>query len=264
MRAALAAVLALAPVCVQAATAALLIDDLGYSRERARRALALAPPVAVAILPDAPYASEIARAANRSGADVLVHLPMAAQGRRGTGSRLDAGMPGAAFERVVDRALGAVPGAVGVNNHEGSALTANRGAMDRLMGQLARRRPALVFIDSRTTAASRAVPAAEAAGVGVAQRDVFLDHERSEAAIADQVERWLTRARVEGCALAIGHPHPETMAVLERALAGASDVERVGIPTYIERCGTPASGEPPWHASSYRSPKAAKSSKPSP
>ncbi len=264
MRAAIAALLALAAPCVQAATAALLIDDLGYSRERARRALALAPPLAVAILPDAPYASEIARAANRSGADVLVHLPMAARGEGGAGARLDARMSVAAFERVVDRALGAIPGAVGVNNHQGSALTANRGAMDRLMGQLARRRPGLVFVDSRTTAASRAVPAAEAAGVGVAQRDIFLDNVREEAAIADQVERWLTRARVTGCALAIGHPHPETMAVLERTLARAHEVERVDIRTYVERCGTPATGEPPWHASSYRLPKAAKSSKRSP
>ncbi len=263
MRAALAALTALLAESLHAGTAALLIDDLGYSRERARRALALAPPVAVAVLPDAPHAGEIARAANRAGADVLVHLPMAARGRGGAGGRLDARMSRRAFEHTVERALRAVPGAVGVNNHEGSALTAHRGAMDRLMRHLAKRESRLVFIDSRTTSASDAVPAATAAGVGVAQRDVFLDNVREEGAIADQVQRWLTRARVSGCALAIGHPHPETLVVLERALARAHDVERVDIRTYIDRCGTPAPGESPWHASSSPSPKAAKSSRPS-
>ena len=62
-----------------AATVALAIDDLGHNRERARRALALPPPVAAAVLPDAPYSRQIARAANRSRIELLVHLPM--QGR---------------------------------------------------------------------------------------------------------------------------------------------------------------------------------------
>jgi len=263
-RAAWAALMVMAAPMAQAAIAAVLIDDLGYSRERARRVLALPPPVSVAVLPDARYAAEVARAARRSGRPALVHMPMAADGGRAGAGALEADMSAAAIRDTLEGALAAVPGAVGVNNHRGSALTADRAAMDRFMRELARRGRDLIFIDSRTSTASRAVEAAERAGIGVAERDVFLDHVRDEAAIARQAERWLTRARETGCALAIGHPHPETLAVLERELARAQGVERVGIRTYVHRCGTPRPGGKPWHVSSYPSPTAAKSSRPSP
>lgn len=239
MRLALALALALACAGAQAATAtvALLIDDLGYSRERARRVLALPPPVAVAVLPDTPYARPIARAAADTGIDVLLHLPMAAEGvppRRGV---LHAGMSPAALRAGLRDALGAVPGAVGVNNHEGSALTVERAPMAVLMDALARVPGDLVFVDSRTTARSHAEAAAAAAGLRATRRDLFLDNRRDPRAIERQVTRWVARARADGCALAIGHPYPETLAVLERMLPRLNGVRRVDIRTYARVCG---------------------------
>jgi polysaccharide deacetylase 2 family uncharacterized protein YibQ len=248
---------------VEAGTAALIIDDLGNDRARARRALALPPPVAVAVLPGTPHARSVARAAHRSGFDVLVHLPMAA-GASAAGSVLHDGLSEGELRRRIDDALGRLPWAIGVNNHRGSRLTRDRKQMDRVMVQLARHRRPLLFIDSRTTAASTAKAAAHAAGLGTARRHVFLDHDPSPAAVAEQVHRWLTRARVEGCALAIGHPRASTLKVLERTLARADGVERVDLRTYVERCGRSPRGSNRWHASSYPSPTARKSSKPSP
>lgn len=245
-------------------TVALLIDDLGYDRHAARRALALPPPVAVAVLPHSPHGRAIARAAGRAGTDVLVHLPMQGASEAVEAGTLDGRMSNRELRRGVRRALDAVPGAIGVNNHQGSALTADLGAMRAVMQVLAARGRSLLFIDSRTTAATQAEAAARLAGVPVARRHVFLDHHRGADAVAASVRDWLARARRQGCALAIGHPHRQTLRVLERLLPRADDVDRVDLRTYIERCGINAPGGNTWQASSSPSPRARKSSRPSP
>lgn len=238
-RLALALALALAWGSGQAASAtvALLIDDLGYSREQARRALALPPPIGVAVLPHTPHAGPIARAADEAGIDVLLHLPMAAEGVPAGHGVLHAGMSAAALRAGLRDALAAVPGAMGVNNHEGSALTVERRPMAVLMGALARVRGDLVFVDSRTTARSHAEAAAVAAGLAATRRDLFLDNRREPRAIERQVERWVAHAKANGCALAIAHPHAETLAVLERMLPRLEGVRRVDIRTYVRTCG---------------------------
>ncbi|MEF8834379.1 MAG: divergent polysaccharide deacetylase family protein [Halofilum sp. (in: g-proteobacteria)] len=246
-----------------APTAALIIDDLGHNRESARRALALPPPFAVAILPHAPYTDSVARAATRAGTDVLVHMPMEAERGPAVPHALRAGMDDATLRARLGRAVESVPGAIGVNNHQGSGLTTRASVMALVMGELARRSPPLLFIDSRTTAASQAETAAREAGIAVARRHVFLDHRKGTDAIVSATEAWFEQARETGCALAIAHPRPETMQVLERKLVRVEGIERVDLSTYIERCGTPANGDTKWRVSSSRSQRAARNSKPS-
>ncbi len=233
-----------------APTAALIIDDLGHNRESARRALALPPPLAVAILPHAPHTGAIARAARRAGIDILVHMPMETERGPAAPHALLADMDAATLRARLKRAVESVPGAVGVNNHQGSGLTARASAMEIVMRELALRSPPLLFIDSRTTAATEAETAARNAGVAVARRHVFLDHRKGTDAIARATEAWFERARETGCALAIAHPRPDTMRVLEKRLPRAEGIERVDLATYIERCGTPAAGDRKWRVSS--------------
>jgi len=246
------------------ATAALIIDDLGHDRARAQRVLALPPPIAVAVLPDAPHSRWVGRAAQRAGIDVLVHLPMATQAPPRSSAALHAGMDAGELDQRIGAGLAQLPMAVGFNNHRGSRMTRVRTAMDRVMAALKRQRRPLLFVDSRTTPRTQGLAAAEAAGIGATERDVFLDTTREPEAIVEQVHRWLTRARVEGCALAIGHPYRETLRVLERKLVRADKVDRVDLRTYVQRCGRSPSGRQRWRASSSRSPKAPKSSRPSP
>src|SRR5690606_23401116 len=52
------------------------------------------------------------------------------------------------------------------------------------------------------------------------RRHVFLDNERTEAAIADQFEQLVNLARTRGLAVGIAHPYPETLTVLSQALPG--------------------------------------------
>ena len=78
--------------------------------------------------------------------------------------------------------LDRVPGAVGINNHEGSRFTADAGLLAPVVAVLAPRH--LYFFDSRTIASSKVVPVARAAGVLSAERDVFLDDDATPDAIA--------------------------------------------------------------------------------
>jgi polysaccharide deacetylase 2 family uncharacterized protein YibQ len=120
--------------------------------------------------------------------------------------------------------LNTVPYAAGVNNHEGSLGTSDRTLMNELMPLLHEHN--LFFVDSRTTAATVAEAAAHKAGVPATSRNVFLDDEQLPAAIRKQLALAVRNARERGSALAIGHPHPETLQVLADVLPG---IERQGI-----------------------------------
>ncbi|MEM1174864.1 MAG: divergent polysaccharide deacetylase family protein [Pseudomonadota bacterium] len=198
---------------------AIIIDDLGYNRELGLRAIALPAQLTVAILPDAPRARSMAEAASRSGKQVIVHLPLEAMNNKGPfePGRVTLAMTETEVHDVFHRALASVPHAVGVNNHRGSRFTRQHSQMQWLM-DLIHSTGQLFFVDSFTTHHSVAMEVAQQVGVPAVRRDIFLDHVRDPAHMRRQLERLKHRASVEGQAVAIGHPYPETMAMLEDAL----------------------------------------------
>lgn len=197
----------------------LIIDDLGEQRAAGERALALPGAVACAFLPHTPHARRQARHARENGHEVLLHLPLEPESPRAspipTRLNRDSGRP--ELRRRLDAALDSVPHAAGVNNHQGSLLTQSAAHMDWLMAALAQR-GSLYFVDSRTTPRSLAYARARAEGVAAAARDVFLDVDADADAVRRQWQRLLRLARRRGSALAIGHPYPSTLEVLEREL----------------------------------------------
>jgi polysaccharide deacetylase 2 family uncharacterized protein YibQ len=191
----------------------LIIDDLGQSPEKDSRALALPGPVTLAIMPDTPHATEFARQAHKAGKTVMLHMPM----DPATGPYAwHPDLPLPELESRLNAALLKVPYAAGINNHEGSRMTAEPVAMSWLVEELQRRH--LFFVDSRTSA--KTVAAAEAQKIGLASlsRDVFLDDDRTAEAINGQLQSAIRLAHKQGSAVMIGHPYPVTMEVLEREL----------------------------------------------
>jgi uncharacterized protein len=84
------------------------------------------------------------------------------------------------------------------------------------------RNHSLFFIDSRTTSATVAYDIAQSAGVACAFRNVpFLDDIQEFVAIRRQLELAAKDAREKGQAIAIGHPHPETLRALSEFLPQA-------------------------------------------
>lgn len=191
----------------------IVIDDLGQNLARDRQVLDISPAIALAIIPDTPHAAELAREAHRRGRTVMLHMPMDPAGGD------FAWRPELSQEeraRRLDAALAKVPYAQGVNNHEGSRMTADRPAMAWLAGELQRRH--LFLLDSRTSAATVAAAEAQRIGLASLSRDVFLDDDPSEAAVVEQLARGLKLARQQGTVVMIGHPKPATLAVLKRML----------------------------------------------
>lgn len=197
---------------------AIIIDDLGYQLAAGRRAIALPGAVSFAILPHAPRATVLARAANAAGKEVLVHLPMqAAIDDPGDSPGVTLDMSREQFRNAIARAIDSVPFAIGLNNHRGSLVTRHPGHMRWLMEELGLREQ-LFFVDSYTTHHSVALQVAAESGVRAIKRDVFLDTSPEPAAIRAEFERLKAIARKRGAAVAIGHPHEATLAFLESEL----------------------------------------------
>jgi hypothetical protein len=76
----------------------------------------------------------------------------------------------------------------------------------------------LCFLDSRTSPHSAGLEQAAQFGVPYAKRDVFLDNDRTPFAIRRRLLELTHLARAHGSAIGIGHPYPETIAVLEETL----------------------------------------------
>lgn len=221
------------------ARVAVLIDDLGPRLEDAERLLAIGVPLSYAVLPNEPFSGEVAAQLVARRAEVLCHLPMAAEKGENPGpGALEPGMSPGKLAKLTAAALDAVPGAVGINNHMGSVVTADAEAMRAVLGVAAERR--LFFVDSRTTPASVAEQVARELGVATAARDVFLDAETDSGSIAAELERLLALARERGAAIAIAHPHPATLELLERELPRLKSrgFELVPVSYLLERAET--------------------------
>ena len=218
-------------VPVSAADLAVVIDDVGYNRARGQRAVRLPGPVTIAVLPFAPHTPMLVDQATRYGKDIIVHQPMEPEPSghaRKEHDTLTLAMSSEQFDRTLLRALAAVPQGVGLSNHTGSLLTRHRAPMLRLMGHL--RKHGLLFLDSRTTAATVAYEIANEVGVPAVHRDVFLDHVRTPAAVHQAFERAICIARRSGSAVLIGHPYPVTLDYLDERLHRLpSDVRLVGL-----------------------------------
>jgi polysaccharide deacetylase 2 family uncharacterized protein YibQ len=197
---------------------ALIIDDIGDSLYLGLRAVHLPGAVTCAFLPHTGHAQQLAIAAHNLNKEVMLHLPMESKDGENPGpGTLNLSMTRAEFITTFRDDLAAIPYAAGVNNHMGSLLTSHPRHMSWLMNEI-NQRGDLFFVDSRTTEATVAQRVAQESGVPNLRRNVFLDNDQRPEAIARQFSRLLDLAKRHGHAVAIGHPHPATLAFLEQQL----------------------------------------------
>jgi len=193
---------------------AIILDDLGNDRDAADAIFALPYPVTISVLPDHQHSAEIAEDAHRHGFGVMLHLPMQPIGsEKPEPHELRPGMSQTDVTALFDQLVATVPHVIGVNNHQGSQSTADAVLMNELMPVL--RQHHLFYIDSRTTAATVAYESAQRAGVRAAFRNApFIDDVVEVGAVRKQLRLALRDAQKKGEVIAIGHPHPATLAAL--------------------------------------------------
>lgn len=198
---------------------AIIIDDFGYDMDLAKRFMALGGTLTCAVLPHSVYYKQIALLAQKKGLEVMLHQPMEPNEYPlidpGPGALLSVMTPDERIQQL-NANIDLIPGICGVNNHMGSKTTTMSDEMNQVFTVLKKR--GLFFIDSRTTAATLSLSSARLFKVPFAERDVFLDHIRTESKIRSQVEHLINIAEVHGKALGIGHPYEVTYQVLKKAL----------------------------------------------
>lgn len=191
--------------------------------ELSRQRLARGCPVALAVVGEqgpVPGAAAASGAVPARRRETILHLPMEAEGVDPAGLGpygILAGQPADEIERRLAAALATTPGVTGVSNHMGSRATADTLTMDRLLAALRARD--LFFLDSLTTPRSAAAAAAARHGVPLLRNRLFLDEGRPGAdVVRSRLRELADAARRSGAAVGIGHPHPETAAVLAEEL----------------------------------------------
>ncbi|WP_203299974.1 divergent polysaccharide deacetylase family protein [Marinobacter sediminum] len=210
-------------------TIAIIIDDMGHNLEEGERLARIEQPLTLAFLPYRRHTVSLAKLAHRQQKEIMLHAPMAntrdfALGPGGLTSDMDEN----SITLTLRRALQSIPYVQGVNNHMGSLLTQKLQPMDWVMREL--RQYPLYFVDSRTIASSVAGEVAEAYQIPSLTRDVFLDHEQTEEFVDRQFRLLIKRAKENGSAIGIGHPHKVTVDYLEKHLPEL-DAQGVAIAT---------------------------------
>ncbi len=205
---------------------AIVLDDLGSQYALGLRAISLPRngPITYAILPHTRYGKRLAELAHRQNDEIILHMPMEPLGdyKPHNGMLLES-MQQRVLIETFRKNLDEIPYISGINNHMGSRLTQTPTHMQWIMEEI-KLNNAFFFLDSRTSGKSIAYETAKEYGIPSLKRDIFLDSEQSIEFIEQQFGKLLTTAMRKGHAIAIGHPYPETLFVLEKYLPMLNDL----------------------------------------
>lgn len=204
----------------------IIMDDVSYAHDVAAiRSTGL--PLVMSFLPPSPRHPESAElAASVSG--YMVHLPMEAVAynqEEPVTLRITDSIEMITKQITLIKRL--YPNVKYINNHTGSKFTSDEGAMDRFIGVMTEN--GLIFVDSRTIAASKGKIIDAKYGLRYLGRDVFLDHKDGVANVKKQIREAIAIAKRHGSAIAIGHPRPDTIQALKESKDILNQVQIVRI-----------------------------------
>lgn len=203
---------------------AIIIDDVSIS-SHVKAIKSLDIPLTMSFLPPSKFRPNSAVLAEKESF-YMVHLPMEAQS-------FSAEEPmtlriSDSDEKIQSRIKAikeAFPRVSYINNHTGSKFTSDEMAMNRLIYALKAQN--IYFIDSRTTADTKAPKVMKNFGLEYVSRDIFLDHDLDKESVKTQIKKAIKVAKTHGTAIAIGHPHANTLAALRESKDLFKDVELV-------------------------------------
>jgi polysaccharide deacetylase 2 family uncharacterized protein YibQ len=203
---------------------AIIIDDVQTAKDvRAIKSLHL--PLTMSFLPPRPGRPNSAKLAAKEPF-YMVHLPLEAM-------HFSANEPNTLrvsdSQEKIDKQIALIkrefPRVHYINNHTGSKFTDSKAAMERLIRALDANH--INFIDSRTIGSTKApIVEKEFHNLYVA-RDVFLDHHMDKAYVLHQIKEAIRVAKAHGHAIAIGHPHKNTLEAIYESKALLKNVDLV-------------------------------------
>ncbi len=201
---------------------ALIIDDAGEDMALLRQILALPYPLAVSVLPESTHAEKTALLTKASGQEVFLHQPMEARPgyKPNLRNTLRMNMQANTMQALLWQSLLAVPGASGINNHTGSAFTADATSVQNFLDALAPVAQVLqknfILIDSWTGPQSVFASMAAERGFPTYRRSFFMDEEADVSAILTQLAKSEKMVNNGESVLLIGHLRPATVKALKQ------------------------------------------------
>jgi len=208
----------------QKAKLAIIIDDVSTpSQVRAIKSLGL--PLTMSFLPPSTARPNSAKLAAQQSF-YMVHLPMEAMHfNKEEPYTMHVHDSQQVILHRVHKIKELFPKVAYINNHTGSKFTSNEVAMHRLI--VAFNQNGIHFIDSRTTAQTKAPEVLKSFGEKYVSRDIFLDHHNDKMYIKEQIKKAVAFAKSHGKAIAIGHPHKNTLEALYESKAVLKSVDLV-------------------------------------
>ncbi|MBP3449684.1 MAG: divergent polysaccharide deacetylase family protein [Spirochaetaceae bacterium] len=183
----------------------IVLDDGGHNLNHLQPFLNLDIPLTIAVLPELAYSKESALRIKNSGKTLILHQPMQAI-NLSTDPGPSAIMPEMSAEQIrnlLTKNLDSLGIKVGLNNHEGSLITADTYAMKVVMEVCKER--GMFFLDSRTNSKSVCKSVASEYGVKLYERNTFLDNTPSQADMIAMFKSGIEVAKKNGSVIMIGH-----------------------------------------------------------
>ncbi len=196
----------------------IVIDDLGVSPTALYAFLELDFPVSFSILPRNKYAQLYGTVGHFAKREIFLHQPMEAE------NKIFSVPEGLAItdtqeeiKKKLKENLAKIPYVTALNNHTGSAFTANEAAVTNFLVALKEISPTIHVLDSVTTGKSQLKLLSKNYFTHTAYRDVFIDNIQNEKEIIKQLDLALEKALKDPSKhiIAIGHPHTATLKALK-------------------------------------------------
>ena len=183
----------------------IVLDDGGHNLNHLQPFLNLDIPLTIAVLPELSYSKESALRITKAGKTLILHQPMQAI-NLSTDPGPSAIMPEMSADQIrslLTKNLDSLGIKIGLNNHEGSLITADTYAMKVVMEVCKER--GMFFLDSRTNSKSVCKSVASEYGVKLYERNTFLDNTPSQADMIAMFKSGIEVAKKNGSVIMIGH-----------------------------------------------------------
>ena len=182
-----------------------VFDDVGQNLAHLESFLKLPIPITIAVLPRLVHSVESAQKIRNSGNELILHQPMQA-----LNSKVNPG-PGAITPQMSEDEIIAtlfynineIGPVAGMNNHEGSAITADAEKMAVILKMA--NEEGIYFLDSRTNSETKVPYVANLMGYSYYERNIFLDNEKTNENALQELKKGLAIANKNGSVIMIGH-----------------------------------------------------------
>ena len=187
------------------ATLVFVFDDGGQNLYDLQKFLELPFPITIAVLPKLKYSVESAKRVRNSGHELILHQPMQAINRSvnpGPGA-ITPEMTEEEVRKMLLSNINEIGPIAGMNNHEGSAITADIAKMEVILKTASD--CGIFFLDSRTNVKTVVPLVAKEMGYNYYERNIFLDNEKTRENALMELKKGLDIANKKGSAVMIGH-----------------------------------------------------------